>query len=146
MRTDTHRKYAALQRVPGAANETYYSHHTYRLLANHCNTQIECITQSNCCAFLCNQNPIHRFSQLIIFFAASTQETTASMQELNATINLLAESAGNLTKLSEDDSNRILRILQQFLYYLRNSLRRFIRLLCKFLNLICHNWRSLQVI
>lgn len=33
--------------------------------------------------------------------AAATQETTASMQELNATINLLAESAGNLTKLSD---------------------------------------------
>lgn len=33
--------------------------------------------------------------------AASTQQTTASMQELNATINLLAESAGNLTGLSE---------------------------------------------
>ena len=39
--------------------------------------------------------------------AASTQETTASMQELNATINLLAESAGNLTKLSEDLEERI---------------------------------------
>lgn len=39
--------------------------------------------------------------------AASTQETTASMQELNATINLLAESAGNLTKLSEDLEKRI---------------------------------------
>lgn len=33
--------------------------------------------------------------------AAATQETTASMQELNATINLLAESAANLTGLSE---------------------------------------------
>lgn len=33
--------------------------------------------------------------------AAATQQTTASMQELNATINLLAESAGNLTALSE---------------------------------------------
>lgn len=33
--------------------------------------------------------------------AASTQQTTASMQELNATINLLAEEAGDLTKLSE---------------------------------------------
>lgn len=34
--------------------------------------------------------------------AASTQETTASMEELNATINLLAESAGNLMTLSEE--------------------------------------------
>lgn len=33
--------------------------------------------------------------------AASTQQTTASMQELNATINLLAEEARNLTKLSK---------------------------------------------
>ena len=33
--------------------------------------------------------------------ASSTQQTTASMQELNATINLLAEEAGDLTKLSE---------------------------------------------
>ncbi|MBR1741157.1 MAG: methyl-accepting chemotaxis protein, partial [Lachnospiraceae bacterium] len=33
--------------------------------------------------------------------AAATQQTTASMQELNATINLLAESAGNLTELSD---------------------------------------------
>lgn len=33
--------------------------------------------------------------------AAATQQTTASMQELNATINLLAESAGNLTGLSD---------------------------------------------
>lgn len=32
--------------------------------------------------------------------AAATEETTASMQELNATINLLAESAGHLTELS----------------------------------------------
>ncbi len=34
--------------------------------------------------------------------AASTQQTTASMQELNATINLLAEEALDLTKLSEE--------------------------------------------
>ena len=34
--------------------------------------------------------------------AASTQETTASMQELNATINLWAESSSNLLDLSED--------------------------------------------
>lgn len=34
--------------------------------------------------------------------AASTEQTTASMQELNATINLLAESASHLTTLSED--------------------------------------------
>ena len=34
--------------------------------------------------------------------AASTQQTTASMQELNATINLLAEEAGDLTQLSEE--------------------------------------------
>lgn len=34
--------------------------------------------------------------------AASTQQTTASMQELNTTINLLAEAAGHLTKLSEE--------------------------------------------
>lgn len=34
--------------------------------------------------------------------ASSTQETTASMEELNATINLLAESAANLTALSTD--------------------------------------------
>lgn len=33
--------------------------------------------------------------------AASTQETTAAMQELNATINLLAEAAHNLTGISE---------------------------------------------
>lgn len=33
--------------------------------------------------------------------AASTQQTTASMQELNATINMLAEEAGSLTQLSE---------------------------------------------
>lgn len=33
--------------------------------------------------------------------ASSTQQTTASMQELNATINLLAEEASDLTKLSE---------------------------------------------
>ena len=33
--------------------------------------------------------------------AAATEQTTASMQELNATINLLAESAGNLTGLSD---------------------------------------------
>ena len=33
--------------------------------------------------------------------AAATEQTTASMQELNATINLLAESAGNLTELSD---------------------------------------------
>lgn len=39
--------------------------------------------------------------------AASTQQTTASMQELNATINLLAESAGNLTRLAEDLEQRI---------------------------------------
>lgn len=34
--------------------------------------------------------------------AASTQQTTASMQELNATINLLADSASHLTTLSEE--------------------------------------------
>lgn len=34
--------------------------------------------------------------------AASTQQTTASMQELNATINLLADSANHLTTLSEE--------------------------------------------
>lgn len=34
--------------------------------------------------------------------AASTQQTTASMQELNATINLLAESAHRLTELSAE--------------------------------------------
>lgn len=34
--------------------------------------------------------------------AASTQQTTASMQELNATINLLAEASGNLMNLSEE--------------------------------------------
>ena len=34
--------------------------------------------------------------------AASTEETTASMQELNATINLLAESAHDLTNLSDE--------------------------------------------
>lgn len=39
--------------------------------------------------------------------AAATQQTTASMQELNATINLLAESAGNLTDLSEALENEI---------------------------------------
>lgn len=33
--------------------------------------------------------------------AASAQETTASMEELNATINMLAEAAGNLKVLSE---------------------------------------------
>jgi len=33
--------------------------------------------------------------------AASTQETTAAMQELNATMNLLAEAADNLTGISE---------------------------------------------
>lgn len=33
--------------------------------------------------------------------AASTQQTTASMQELNATINLLAEAAGELKKVSQ---------------------------------------------
>lgn len=33
--------------------------------------------------------------------AASTQQTTAAMQELNATINLLAEAANNLTDISE---------------------------------------------
>lgn len=33
--------------------------------------------------------------------AAATQQTTASMQELNVTINLLAESAGDLTDLSD---------------------------------------------
>ena len=33
--------------------------------------------------------------------AASTEETTAAMQELNATINLLAEAAHNLTGISE---------------------------------------------
>lgn len=33
--------------------------------------------------------------------AAATEETTASMQELNATINLLAESASKLTELSD---------------------------------------------
>jgi len=39
--------------------------------------------------------------------AAATQQTTASMQELNATINLLAESAGNLTDLSDALENEI---------------------------------------
>lgn len=34
--------------------------------------------------------------------AASTQETTASMSELNETIRILAEAAGNLRKLSDD--------------------------------------------
>lgn len=34
--------------------------------------------------------------------AASAQQTTASMQELNATINLFAEAAGNLKSLSEE--------------------------------------------
>lgn len=34
--------------------------------------------------------------------AASTEQTTASMQELNATINLLAQSAKNLKDLAED--------------------------------------------
>lgn len=34
--------------------------------------------------------------------AASTQETTASMSELNETIRILAEAAGNLRKLSND--------------------------------------------
>lgn len=34
--------------------------------------------------------------------AASAEETTASMQELNATINMLAEAAGNLKVLSEE--------------------------------------------
>lgn len=34
--------------------------------------------------------------------AASTQQTTASMQELNATINLLAEAAGELKKVSQN--------------------------------------------
>ena len=33
--------------------------------------------------------------------AASTEETTAAMQELNATINLLAEAAASLTGISE---------------------------------------------
>lgn len=33
--------------------------------------------------------------------AASTQETTASMEELNATINMLADAANNLKGLSE---------------------------------------------
>lgn len=33
--------------------------------------------------------------------AASSQETTASMEELNATINMLAEAAGNLKSLSQ---------------------------------------------
>lgn len=39
--------------------------------------------------------------------AASTEETTASMQELNATINLLAESATDLTGLSDDLNQEI---------------------------------------
>ncbi len=39
--------------------------------------------------------------------AAATEQTTASMQELNATINLLAESAGNLTELSDALENEI---------------------------------------
>lgn len=34
--------------------------------------------------------------------AASAQQTTASMEELNATINMLAEAAGNLKQLSTD--------------------------------------------
>ena len=33
--------------------------------------------------------------------AASTQETTASMQELNATINLLAQEAAKVREMSE---------------------------------------------
>lgn len=37
--------------------------------------------------------------------AASAEETTASMQELNATINMLAEAAGSLKVLSEELSN-----------------------------------------
>lgn len=39
--------------------------------------------------------------------AAATQQTTASMQELNATINLLAESAGDLEQLSDTLSEQI---------------------------------------
>ena len=39
--------------------------------------------------------------------AASTQQTTASMQELNATINLLAEEANGLLKLSSDFDEQI---------------------------------------
>lgn len=39
--------------------------------------------------------------------AASTQETTASMQELNATINLLADAATNLKGLSESLNNEM---------------------------------------
>ena len=39
--------------------------------------------------------------------AASTQQTTASMQELNATINLLAEEAAGLTKLSVELDEQI---------------------------------------
>lgn len=39
--------------------------------------------------------------------AASTQETTASMQELNATINLLADAAANLKGLSESLNNEM---------------------------------------
>lgn len=39
--------------------------------------------------------------------AASTQETTASMEELNATISLLAESAGNLEELAIALQNHI---------------------------------------
>lgn len=39
--------------------------------------------------------------------AASAEETTASMQELNATINMLAEAAGSLKVLSEELNNEM---------------------------------------
>lgn len=39
--------------------------------------------------------------------AASAEETTASMQELNATISMLAEAAGSLKVLSEDLNNEM---------------------------------------
>ena len=41
-------------------------------------------------------------SSVSLDYSASTQLTTASMQELNATINLLAEAAKELKEMSEN--------------------------------------------